>query len=477
MDFHVALANGGDLSGQIYGHIRAAILTGRLRPGDPLPPTRELARQLEVARNTVSVAYDRLAGEGFVTTKVGAGTFVSDELQVGRQVRRRRIPGPLRPRAVWARVTAQPDLSAYEPEFDFRAGLPDARLFPYESWRHFVSRELRASAVGNGANSAAAGHLGLRAAIARHIGVSRGVEIAATDVTVTNGVQQALDVIGRTVLEPGARVAMEDPGYPLARHLFVSLGARVAPVPVDSEGLVVDAIPDDTELVYVSPSHQFPLGMAMSLRRRMALLSWADRHRAAVVEDDYDSEFRFAGRPIEPLHTLDRGGRVLYVGTFSKVMLPTLRLGFVVAPPSLQRALVLAKTVTDWHTSVPAQAALARFIDTGLLARHIRKMRSVYRERFQRVGEILARDFGDCLEVIPSVAGLHLSALASELTVDETAAAAARAEANGVAVAPLSQFASDPARRERQSGFVIGYGAIPTDRIEEGLRRFRACLP
>jgi GntR family transcriptional regulator / MocR family aminotransferase len=473
---HVAFTSRRDLSGQIYRQLRTAILAGRLRAGDPLPPTRDIARQLEVARNTVSAAYDRLAGEGFIRSKVGAGTFVSDEVPPA-DGRTRSTAGPLQPRGVWARITQQPDLAAYEPEFDFRAGLPDARLFPYQTWRRLMSRELCASAVGNGGNAHPAGHPGLRAAIARHIGVSRGIEASPADVVVTNGIQQALDLIGRILLEPGATVAMEDPVYPMARHLFVSLGMRVAEVPVDSEGLVVDAIPHDAALVYVTPSHQFPLGMPMSLPRRMALLAWADRHGAAVVEDDYDSEFRFVGRPIEPLHTLDRTGRVLYVGSFSKVMLPTLRLGFLVAPRALQQALERAKTVTDWHTSVPPQAALARFIDEGSLGRHIRKMRHVYQARFERVSALLARDFTLWLKVVPSVAGLHLCAVGDGLSVEETVAVVERAADRGVGLQPLSQFTADPARKVALPGLVIGYGAIPTELIHEGLRRLAQCLP
>jgi GntR family transcriptional regulator / MocR family aminotransferase len=476
MDLHVAFTSRRDLSGQIYQQVRAAILAGRVRAGDPLPPTREMALQLEVARNTVSTAYDRLAGEGFLRTKIGGGTFVSDQVE-GDGLQAAPTAGVLRPRDVWARIREQPNLAAYEPEFDFRAGLPDARLFPYQTWRRLMSRELSASAVGNGGNAYPAGHPGLRAAIARHVGVSRGVSASPSDVLVTNGIQQALDLIGRVLLEPGAVVAMEDPVYPMARHLFVALGARIATVPVDSEGLVVDALPDAAELVYVTPSHQFPLGMPMSLSRRMALLAWADRHGAAVVEDDYDSEFRFVGRPIEPLHALDQSGRVLYIGSFSKVLLPTLRMGFVIAPPSVQLALERAKTVTDWHTSVPPQAALARFIDDGSLARHIRKMRHVYQTRFERVSAVLARDFAAWLKVVPSVAGLHLCALADGFSVHETTAIVQRAAARGVALNPLTHFTADPARRVTQPGLVIGYGAIPTERIDEGLRQLAECLP
>jgi GntR family transcriptional regulator/MocR family aminotransferase len=475
MELHVALAEGGNLSGQIYRQVREAILSGNLRPGDQLPPTRDLARQLEVARNTVNVAYDRLTGEGFLGSRIGAGTYVSDVLPDTPSAQSPAV-GPLQPRAIWARIPPQPDLAAYHPEFDFRCGLPDARLFPYQTWRRLLAREHTPGAIGNGANADPAGHAGLRASIARHVGTSRGVQASATDVLVTNGVQQAIDVITRVLLEPGGRVAVEDPVYPVARHLFVSQGTRVTAVPVDAEGLVVDALPDDTELVYTTPSHQFPLGVAMSINRRMALLDWADRHGAAVIEDDYDSEYRFVGRPIDPLHTLDRSGRVLYVGSFSKVLLPTLRLGFVIAPRGLHEALNRAKAVTDWHTNVPLQAALARFIDDGALARHVRKMNHVYRARFSHLSSRLTDEFAARLQVLPSVAGLHLCALTPDLSVDETVTIVERAAARGVALNPLTQYTAEPARKLEQTGFVLGYGAIPIERIDEGLDRFAECL-
>ncbi len=476
MELHVALAERGNLSGQIYLQVRDAILSGQLRPGDRLPPTRDLARQLDVARNTVNVAYDRLTGEGFLGSRVGAGTFVNAVLPDARSERSPAV-GPLRPRAVWDQIPAQPDLAAYHPDFDFRCGLPDARLFPYQTWRRLLAHEHTPAAIGNGGNADPAGHFGLRESIARHVGTSRGVQASATDVLVTNGVQQAIDLIARVLLEPGGRVAVEDPVYPVARHLFVSHRAKVTAVPVDPEGLVVDALPHDTELVYVTPSHQFPLGMPMSINRRMALLDWADRHGAAVIEDDYDSEFRFVGRPIDPLHTLDRSGRVLYVGSFSKVLLPTLRLGFVIVPRELQAALNRAKAVSDWHTNVPLQAALARFIDDGTLARHVRKMNHVYRARFSHLSSRLADEFAGRLQVVPSVAGLHLCAMTPDLSVDETVSVFERAAARGVALNPLTQYTADPARKLEQTGFVLGYGAIPVERIDEGLRRLAECLP
>jgi GntR family transcriptional regulator/MocR family aminotransferase len=404
MDFHIRLIGRKDLSGEIYRQLRRAILDRRLRPGDLLPPSRELAGGLRGSRSTVTVAYDRLAGEGFVTSRVGAGTFVSEHVaRAPAEANRRRAEGALRPRPLWESIPL-PTPFARVAEFDFRTGLPDASLFPHKRWRRLMAHELRSEAVGSGVYGHPAGHRTLREAIARHIGIVRGVEASADDVTITCGSQQALDVVARVLLGPGDRVAVEDPGYPPPRRLFESLGARIVGVPVDPHGLVVGALPRHTRVVYVTPSHQYPLGVSMVLPRRLALLAWAERHNAAIIEDDYDSEFRFGERPIEPLQTLDTAGRVVYLGSFSKTLLPTFRLGFVVTPPSLRAAVHKAKYVTDWHTSMLVQAALARFIDDGGFARHIRKMGSVYRLRHAMVMHGLTNELADHLEVIPSAA-------------------------------------------------------------------------
>ncbi|NMO17855.1 PLP-dependent aminotransferase family protein [Pyxidicoccus fallax] len=470
MDLHVNLENRRDLAGQIYRELRAAILDGRLRRGERVPPTRELAERLSVSRNTVSVAYAWLTAEGLLSGRVRAGSFVQGEPRE-RGPARASTGVKLRARSVWSTLP-DPRSSVDPAPYDFRVGIPDGQLFPFETWRRLVARQLRAAALPAGYPEAS-GHPALREAIARHVGVARGVRAEAGDVLVTHGAQQALDLIGRVLLEPGDCVAVEEPGYPPARMLFQSLGARVVPVPVDAEGLDVAALPDEARLVYVTPSHQFPLGMAMSPARRTALLDWARQRDAVVIEDDYDSEFRFGGRPLETLHGLDRSGRVIYVGSFSKVMLPALRLGFLVAPPSLQRELRLAKYVSDWHSQLPAQAALARFIDEGLLARHIRKMRREYEHRHERILERLTRHFGDWLQPLPSSAGLHLSAAfrtgGRRLEQDVVE----RARKAGVGVAPLSRYhAGTPAR----PGLVLGYGSLPVARIDEGLRRLRACV-
>ncbi|GLY40355.1 GntR family transcriptional regulator [Amycolatopsis sp. NBRC 101858] len=459
MDFHVSLAGRGDLSVRIYRQLRDAVLDGRLRAGERLPPTRELARRLAVSRNTVAVAYDRLTADGFLTGRVGAGTYVSGSLPAPKPRKAPSARGP-QPKAIWRSLPSPAAAVAEAPEYDFRVGIPDAALFPLETWRRLLARELR-EAAGFVHYVDPGGHPGLRAAIARHVGVSRSVRADADDVLVTQGAQQALDLLCRVLLSPGDRVAVEEPGYRQAKLLFASHGAEVVGVPVDGEGLDVAALPSRTKLVYVTPSHQFPLGTPMSLARRTALLAWAGRADAVVVEDDYDSEFRFSDRPLEPLQSLDRGGRVAYVGSFSKTLLPMLRLGFLVAPPSLQDALRHARRLSDWHGDVPAQAALARFVDEGLFARHIRRATKVYAQRHERLVSTVDRMFTGRLRVVPSAAGLHLCTLADV----DLEPIAARAAAAGVAVQTLSDLCGGfPA-----PGLVLGYGSIPVERIDDGL--------
>ncbi|MDG4785256.1 PLP-dependent aminotransferase family protein [Micromonospora sp. WMMD1102] len=317
------------------------------------------------------------------------------------------------------------------------------------------------------------GHPGLRAALARHVGVSRSVRAGADDVLVTQGAQQALDLVGRVLVEPGDRVAVEEPGYPPARRLFRSHGARVTGVPVDAEGLVVAALPADTRLVYVTPSHQFPLGVPMSLARRTALLDWAERHGAVLVEDDYDSEYRFGGRPLEPLQSLDRHGRVVYVGSFSKTLLPMLRVGFLVAPASLRSALRTAKHLADWHGDLTTQGALAEFVDEGLLARHIRRTSREYAARRRAVLAALRDRLAGRLDPVPSAAGLHLAARPAPGSRVDLAPVVARAGERGVAVASLAGYCAERPR----PGLVIGYGGIALADVDEGIRRLAAAFP
>jgi GntR family transcriptional regulator/MocR family aminotransferase len=473
VEVQVNLVGRKDLSGEIYRQLRRAILGGRLRPGEFLPPTRELAQRLSVARMTVTVAYERLAGEGFVSSRVGSGTFVTEHASAGRRESRSRQPDSvLHPRAVWNSIPLSTAF-ARRAQFDFRVGLPDGSLFPHDKWRGLVSGALRSEAMGAIVYGEPAGYLPLREAIARHIGVSRGMEINAEDVTIVNGTQQGLDVVARTLLAPGECVALEDPGYRMVRWLFESMGTRIRCVPVDLNGLMVEALPRRARLVYVTPSHQYGLGVSMSFARRRALLEWAERNDAAIIEDDYDSEFRFHDRPIEPLQTLDASGRVIYIGSFSKTMLPTIRLGFIVTPTSLRAAVHRAKQVTDWHTPMPLQVALAQFIESGAFSRHVRKMREVYRTRREIVIETLTRQFGDSLEVVPSIAGLHITALARNASAEEIKIIVEKASEAGVEVQELAPLTVAPSGR---AGILLGYGAIPTANVREGLRRLRSCF-
>ena len=487
MDLVIRLDGTGEKTVGVYRALREAIVDGRLPEGHRLPATRVLAADLGVARNSVATAYERLVAEGYLTARVGAGTFVASvRAPAARQgvtawsggdpARTRTTNSlsqaagarPLRPRPGWTFTPLPTSADLPTPRYDFRTGIPDAQLFPFDTWRRLVAAEVRLRANSPGTYAEPSGHPALRAAIARYLGYGRGVRATAEDVLVTNGTQHALDLIGRVLVRRGDVVAVEEPGYPSARRLFASLGARVIGVPVDAEGLVVDAIPSNTRLVYATPSHQFPLGHTMSLARRHALLDWAGRRQAAVVEDDYDSEFRFSARPLEPLYTLDTVGRVLYVGTFSKSMLPTVRTGFVLPPPALREALVAARQLGDGYGQMAVQAALARFIDEGRLARHVRTAAKVYRERHDRIAAALT----GCgqLDVVPSAAGLHVTALLRAGGPARAAKVTAAALARGVAFDDLSQYVQESATLT--AGFVFGLGAAGTGSIDAGLAIF-----
>lgn len=471
MDVHISLSGRGDLAARIYRQLLEAILDGRLLAGEQLPPSRELARQLEVSRNTVAVAYERLTAEGFCEGRVGAGTFVTARSGAATGSRRAPVGDALQPLRVWESVDVRLGTEPAAVPFDFSVGIPDVRLFPFDSWRQLLSREYRPSMVRSAGYGDPAGHPGLRAEIARYVGVSRSVRAGASDVLVTHGAQQAFDVIGRVLVSPRSVVAVEEPGYPPARELFRSLGARVVGVPVDASGISIEALPSSARLVYVTPSHQFPTGTPMSLERRSALLDWANRRNAVIVEDDYDSEFRYSDRPLEPLQSIDRGGRVIYVGSFSKTLLPMLRLGFLVAPASLQPALRKAKQLTDWHTETPLQAALARFIAEGLLGRHVRKATKEYAARRSQIVSGLEHYLGPWLAPVPSAAGLHVCArLRRPASLSDVVAKALEA---GVRVETLASYCMG----KPEQGLVMGYGAIAPDRIERGLRRLARCFP
>ncbi|AZE67481.1 GntR family transcriptional regulator / MocR family aminotransferase [Pseudomonas synxantha] len=473
MELHLVITGRKDLAAQLYQQLREAIATGRLSAGAQLPPSRLLAEQLGISRKTVSDTYATLTYEGLLVGKIGRGTFVNawapqpDRVQSATDLacaanlsKWAALPSPMR-------HPTDDDILRYE----FIGGATTRNQFPQEEWRRCTQHALRRIAQHSGFYSQPEGLPALRSAIAGHIAFSRGVKCLDHDIVVTNGAQQALDLIARVVLEPGSIVAMEDPGYSPARQLFMAMGASVASVPVDDQGIRVKDIPEGTRLIYVTPSHQFPLGMPMSQPRREALLERAIELGAIIIEDDYDSEFRYAGRPTDSLQSMDTRGVVAYVGTFSKTLLPQLRLGYAVLPPAIYAAVLKAKQLTDQHCSTLPQWALAKFISEGYLLKHIRRCHSVYAGRRERILQRLAGDLSPWFEAVPTVAGFHMAALC-KVPVDITLLIEMARQA-GVGLYPLDVFYHDaPAR----PGLIIGFGAIETLDIDLALDKVRDIL-
>ena len=446
-----------------------AIRDGRLRAGDRLPPSRELSAQLDISRNTVSAAYERLIAEGFLLGQVGSGTFVAPAGSAIRPPGRPTAP-VLRARPDWT-YRAQPASGERDrPEFDFRVGIPDGDLFPLDVWRR-----LTAATIGHGQDGRyppSTGSADLRTEIARYVGYSRGLTAASDDIVLTNGTQHGLDLIARVFLQRGDVVAVENPGYRPAADLLASYGATVVGIPVDENGLRTEALPDNAKLIYTTPTHQFPLGLTMSLGRRRQLLEWAARHDAAIVEDDYDSEFRFAGRPLQPLHTLDADGRVVYAGTFSKTLVPTLRFGFLIAPESLRPSLIAARQLSDGHGQIQVQSALHLFLAEGHLGRHIRRATASYAAKRNTVLAGLA-GLSDILTVLPSTAGLHVCAVLND--DDPEAAQRIVDEASGVGVA-LETIAAYTFSGPTRAGLLIGYGAVRSTAVAAGMTALAAVV-
>ncbi|MGO4712806.1 MocR-like pyridoxine biosynthesis transcription factor PdxR [Bradyrhizobium sp. 2TAF24] len=464
---------GDTLTERLHRELKAEILSGRRIGGTRLPSTRQFGVQAGVSRNIVLAVYDLLLSEGLVVSRRGAGTFVRDGA-----ARPSQPPPAFDPRVLQARIRSPwrdgglTDPIAASAPFDFRIGIPDTRRFPHDVWRRSIARAARELARRGGNLGPSDGLAPLRAAIARHVSFARAVACTADDIIVTAGAQQALDLIARVLVTPNRTVAaVEDPGYPPAAHVLAAAGARLHPVAVDAQGLVVDALPRAATLIYTTPSHQFPLGAVLSAQRRAALIAFAHARGAVIIEDDYDGEFRHHGRPLDALQTLDRAGQVIYVGTFSKSLFPALRLGFIVAPPWLRRALVAAKQLADWQCPLLEQIALAHFIDDGHLARHVRRMRRIYAERHDALTAAIQRDLGKALTLIPSSSGLHLAALTAP--GKSAAALATRARNAGIAIQTARAYRRDHGGGD---GLVFGIGQIETDAIDTAIRRLARLL-
>ena len=480
---------------QLYRELRAAILEQRLKPGAKLPSTRALASTLGMARNTVHGAYDQLLAEGYLEARHGSGTYVAaslpdDAFQAVRADTHGAAPAATHTAQAatisrdstsrlssWGRRVAEigstPYLSTTESlPYDFRHGRPDATNFPLEAWRRIAARQLRHLDRDDLWYGPAAGLPALRVAIAEYLGRARGVRCTPEQVIVTTGTQQAIDLMARLLVEAGDVVVVEDPCYPGARRVFDALGAQLVDVPVDEHGLCTDLLPErPARLVYTTPSHQYPSGATLPVSRRLDLLRWAERYDTLVIEDDYDSEFRHAGRPLEALQGLAEAGRVAYVGSFSKVLYPALRLGYLVAPTALVQLAAEAKRLVDLQTATPGQELLAELIEGGHFEAHLRRMRRVYRGRRTALLEALARELGPLVEAGPSDAGLYLRIVLAEGLDEE--AVTREAAARGVAVYPAAPYFQRPMARP---GLILGYAALDEAGIQEGIRRLRLAV-
>jgi GntR family transcriptional regulator / MocR family aminotransferase len=479
LDIHVTLHGRRDLTGQIYRQLRAGIIEGRLAAHERLPSTRDLAAQLGVSRKTTLDVFERLIAEGFLRTRAGDGTFVAEGLTRLPAASREPAASSARAAGIWRampeRMTMPMPPAEVTLDCDFKGGVTDKTLFPYDAWRrclnHAIRKQMRAGG-GIGAYRDPGGEQELRLGIARYLAFSRAVTCNWQDVMVTQGAQQALDLLVRVAVQPGDVVAVEEPGYPPARALFAAQGARVAHVPVDAEGIVVRKLPRNTRLVYVTPSHQFPLGMPMSLARRIELLEWAARRGAVIVEDDYDGEFRFEGRPVESLKSLDRAGLVAYVGTFSKTLFPDLRIGYVVPPAALSEPLWCARQICDWHSCLLTQTALGAFMLDGHYAKHLRRMHKAYAARRALLLDRLTGVLAPWFEPMPASAGIHLVARLASAHDEARVVAAARDVSVGLyGIRPFY------AGKAGEQGVLLGYGGTDVDAIERGTTRLAALMP
>lgn len=452
----------------LHAQLRGGILDGRLKPGLRLPSTRALAVTYGISRNTAVAAYELLLSEGYVAARRGSGTTVAASLPRRQKSRgsEDRAFGELKLNRDWRGRSPPAQLyGASESRFSFQVGVPDPGSFPFDAWRRISAQVIRGMRAAPAFGFEPQGLAVLRETISQHVSFSRAVACGPDDIVVTAGAQQAFDLLARVLTTPGSTtVALEDPGYPPVRQAFAAQHARIAPVPVDAEGLVVDKLPAEARVVCVTPSHQFPLGAVMSARRRIALLDRCRQSGAVIIEDDYDGEFRFVDRPLDALQTLDRTQSVFYVGTFSKSLRPDLRLGYIVAPPWAVSALVAAKLICDGPPPTFLQAALARLIRDGHLARHVRKMQRIYGRRRELLLAGLKSECGQWLDPLPSVAGLHIAARMSADRDEE--AVRSRAREGGVGVGALRPyFMGRPTLR----GLVLGIGAIQEQAIAPGL--------
>lgn len=458
--------------------LREEILAARLRPGARLPATRELAREYGLSRGTIVAAFDMLKAEGYVTGTVGSGTYVTralpdDLLNVPRKNLARGVRSAPRVRRLSLFARAAEVIPPFEQKRTraFRPNLPALDLFPTALWAQLSARRARGATARLLMGCGPLGYKPLQESVADYVRTSRGVKCVAEQVAIVGGVQEALSLVTRVLVDPGDRVCVEDPGYLSASLVPQSLGARVVAMPVDHEGMRVPSPRmADIRVAYVTPAHQFPLGVSMGLSRRLELLEWARATGATIFEDDYDSEFRYAGRPLPSLQGLDRHGTVVFSGSFSKVLFPSLRLGYLVLPPDLVDVVATAKSLSTGHAPLLEQAVLSEFMAEGHFGRHVRKMREVYAERRGMLLDGAAQHLSGLLEISGVEAGLQTAGWLRAGIEGEAAAAAALRD---VEVVSLGRFSRT--KRDRE-GLQLGFAAVDTREIRRGVRELAIAL-
>ena len=458
---------------QLYRLLRKAILTRVLPPEARLPSSRELSSELVVCRNTVLYAYQQLLAEGFVEGRSGSGTFVIDTTPImpAREEQARRkaqleVVAPAAPALSRRGQALVTHAGASSTQWGaFVPGVPDVTQFPHALWSRLQAKAWRKPAPDALTYAQGGGHMPLREALAEYLKIARSVECQPEQVVVTAGIHQSIDLCLRLLSDPGDLAWVEDPGYWGTRNLLRASGLQIRPIAVDADGMCPseDDMRHVPRFIFVTPSHQYPLGSVMGLARRRKLLEYARQHGCWIVEDDYDSEFRYSGKPLLSLQGMDSGDRVLYLGTFSKTMFPGLRLGYLVLPRGLVEPFVTGVNELHRAGNVPTQAALAEFITQGFFASHIRRMRGIYAARLHLLERLIKERFGASeVTVCGSDAGLHLVLLLPERCDDR--AIARDAAAQGIGVRPLSTYYHDASHA--RNGLLLGYGAVADEQIQ-----------
>jgi GntR family transcriptional regulator/MocR family aminotransferase len=464
------------LHAQVFEQVRLAILQGGLARGSRLPPQRQLAEELQVSRNTVTLVYERLLAEGYTTARVGAGTFIADAVPEDRQPRAQPVAAkapPMQRSAISQRAQAQLALhlpSERSGSFDLSPTVPALDQLPFEQFAKVAAQYWRSAPAADLGYGGVLGLPELRTQIAAYLGEAHGVSCQPEQVLVVSGTTQGFMLAAHVLADPGDRVIVEDPGYVTRLAALAGGGLELVPVPIDLEGLDSGRFTGaaaGARLVVVSPTNQFPCGSTMPLERRLALLRWAEENGAAVIEYDFNNAFHFSGRPLPPLAALDRGGRVMYVGNFNRSISPAFSMAYVVMPPGLVDAFTRANQVYGFHASAPTQGVVADFMKSGQLAAHIRRMGSRYRERASLIVHCLRTLCGDTFTLSPTGAGLHVSALANRPLDD--AAVSRELLAHGIDVPALSDYRIGDAQA---CGFVFGFGNTSAERIGAALGVF-----